>query len=345
VDGEGRTTFVNPRMAEMLGYTAEEIMGRPREDFMDETGAAKAKIWMERQRQGFSDQYDFELIRKDGSRLMVSMETSPIFEDGRFAGSLALIADITARKQAEERLRKAVRELRAQSECIGAVVHAGDEEALLRDICRIMVEAGGYRLAWVGYSEPDGAVRPVAQYGYGDGYLETISVRWDDSVAGQGPVGRAIRSGRPVVTRDILTDENFALWAKDARERGYSSVLSMPLVTRNGVIGALNLYSGIPDAFDSQEIRLIEDIAGDVAFGIDSLRQRRERDAAENALRESEERFRRVFDESPLGAVLASMDYRFLRVNDRLAEITGYSKAELLGVTYTEICLLYTSPS
>ncbi|OPY26521.1 MAG: Bacterioopsin transcriptional activator [Methanocella sp. PtaU1.Bin125] len=336
VDGEGRTTFVNPRMAGMLGYTAEEMMGRPREDFMDEAGVQKAKIWMERRRQGYSDQYDFEFVRRDGSRLMVSMETSPIFQDGRFAGSLALIADITARKQAEESLRKAVRELRAQTECIGAVVHAGDEAALLHDICRIMVVAGGYRLAWVGYAEPDGSVRPAAWHGYDEGYLEKITVRWDDSGSGRGPVGTAIRTGRHAVTRDI-DDASFALWTEDARVRGYSSVLAVPLATRNGVIGALALYSATRDAFDRQEIRLIEDIAGDVAFGIDSLRQRREHDAAENALRESEERFRRVFDESPLGAVLASVDYRFLRVNDRMAEITGYSKAELLSAVYTDI--------
>ncbi len=77
-----------------------------------------------------------------------------------------------------------------------------------------IVEAGGYRMSWVGYAEDDRekSIRPVAKAGFDDGYLEKLKISWADNELGQGPGGTAIRTGRPFTTRNMQSDSRFKLW-------------------------------------------------------------------------------------------------------------------------------------
>ncbi len=107
LDKEANTTFVNPRMAEMIGYTVDEMQGKHLFAFMDEGGIEISQRNLERRKQGIKEQHDFELIHKNGQRIYTSMETSPIKdENGNYSGALACVADITDRKKAEEELSK-----------------------------------------------------------------------------------------------------------------------------------------------------------------------------------------------------------------------------------------------
>jgi len=198
----------------------------------------------------------------------------------------ALQAEIAARKRAEEQLRRVNRAHLALSSCNQALVRATEESAFLREICRVIVEVAGYRLCWVGYAEQDEArtVRPVAQAGYEDGYLETVNVTWADTERGHGPVGTAIRTQKPSVFKDAAGDPRFLPWRAEALKRGYASVLGIPLV-ESQVLGALAIYASEPDAFDDAEVILLVALANDLAYGVMALRTRIERARAEEALR------------------------------------------------------------
>jgi signal transduction histidine kinase/putative methionine-R-sulfoxide reductase with GAF domain len=189
------------------------------------------------------------------------------------------------RQQAEEALRKVNRALKVLSSSNQALIHARDESGLLRDICRIVVAVGGYRLCWVGYAEEDEAktVRPVAQRGDEDWYVDVVNLTWADTDRGRGPTGTAIRTGKPSVARDILTDPTYAPWRAEAARRGYASAIALPLAAGVKVLGALNIYAEEPDAFDAEEVRLLTELADDLAFGIASLRTRMEHGRAEDA--------------------------------------------------------------
>ncbi len=203
-------------------------------------------------------------------------------------------------------LRRVNRALRALSECSQALVRHTQEEALLHDVCRIMVEVGGYRMAWVGLAQEDEekTVIPVAQAGFEDGYLEQAKTTWANVERGRGPTGTAIRTGRVAVAHEILTDPASGPWREEAFRRGYASSIAVPLKQNGNAFGALNIHASEAKSFDEDEIALLEEMADDLAYGMQSLRAREAREAAETALRRSAERLSNLhrIDQSILAA-------------------------------------------
>ena len=194
-------------------------------------------------------------------------------------------------QDSEAKMRRLNRELRAISNCSQTLLHATNQQILLNDICRIVCEEAGYRMAWVGYAEHDEAktVRPVAWAGVEEGYLATASLTWADTECGRGPSGTAIRNGESACIQDFMMDTLAAPWREAALQRGFRSSIALPLKDENArTFGALCIYSTQPNAFTAEEIRLLEELAGDLAFGIVTLRSRAARKKAEQALRQSE---------------------------------------------------------
>jgi PAS domain S-box-containing protein len=175
-------------------------------------------------------------------------------------------------------LRRANRALLALTRCNQALIRARDEPTLLQEVCRLIVEVGGYRLCWVGFAQADEArtVRPVAQAGYEAGYLQAVRISWGDNEQGRGPAGTAIRTRRAAVFQDVAADPDFAPWREEARTRGYASVLGLPLLAEQEVLGVLTIYAHEPDAFPGEEVELLQRLADDLAYGLTALRARAE---------------------------------------------------------------------
>jgi len=167
-----------------------------------------------------------------------------------------------------------------------ALVRAQDEESLLVEMCRVIVEVGGYPFSWIGFAEQDESksVRPVAMAGIENGMEElTKSVSglsWGDNKTGQGAVGAAIRSRKPVVACNFQTNPLLAPWREEAARRGYGSVAAFPLYDKDQPIGALAIYTRDLNGFDTGELELLDEAAGDLAFGIGVQRARAEHEKA-----------------------------------------------------------------
>lgn len=249
--------------------------------------------------------------------------------------------DITDRKQAERELRRVNRALKTLSECNKTVVRASDEQTLLQNICQNIVQLGGYRMAWVGFAEQDATqqVRPVAQAGYEDGYLETLQVTWTDVERGRGPTGNAIRTRQPYVVRNIQTDPSFVPWREDALKRGYGSVISLPLkLEREDIspippIGAISIYASEMDAFDAAEIELLMELADDLAYGIMALRIRKERQHAEAQLRYQKTLLECQSEAAFDGILVTSREREWLLYNRRFVEMWGIPEEVLASAS------------
>jgi PAS domain S-box-containing protein len=205
------------------------------------------------------------------------------------------------RKRTEDALRRANRAYRVLAGGNQAVARSSDEYELMDQICHLAVRTGGYRLAWVGYARDDEhkSVELVAWAGHGDAYIAQLNVTWSDSERGRGPAGTAIRTQQTVICKDVLNDPAFKPWQIDAQTHGYKSLLSLPLSDGRRVFAVLTVYAEEPDAFNDQEIALLEELSIEIAQRVIALRERAERQRAELALRESEERFRRLIEQSP----------------------------------------------
>ncbi|MDY0107479.1 MAG: EAL domain-containing protein, partial [Giesbergeria sp.] len=199
-------------------------------------------------------------------------------ESGQPLRSIGTVQDVTEGWLAKLALERANRDLRLLSDCNMALVHAEEEPGLLAEICRLCVERAGYRLAWVGYAQRDEAhtVRVVAQAGDPEGYLQRLSISWADNPQGRGAVGTAIRTGQPCVIDHIPTDPRMLPWRDVARQRGLRSCVALPLICNASVLGALALYAAEEDSFDADELRLLMELATDLAYGIVTLRTRAE---------------------------------------------------------------------
>ncbi len=242
-------------------------------------------------------------------------------------------------QQSAEAEKRSNRALRMLSECNQAIVHAMNENDLLQTVCRVLVNRGDYRMAWVGYAENDSkrSVRPVASAGYPGDYLQELDIQWADTERGRGPTGEAIRSGKPVVIRNTKEDERLAPWREYIQQHGYASLLALPLRKGERVFGALTISSYELDAFDDQEVHLLANLAEDLAFGIQSLRAVEEQHQAERALIESEERFRSAFEFAPVGMLITSTKGRFLRANREICQMLGYTPEEITARSFRDI--------
>lgn len=183
-------------------------------------------------------------------------------------------------------LYRANRTLRVLSQCNEALVRASSEDELLAAICRHIVAVGGHRLAWVGLADhdEDHSVRPVALAGDDADYVAHLNLSWGEDESRLGVGGKAIRDSQPVVVRHIPSSPIFAAWREPAARRGYASCVGLPLRSAGGVLGCLSIYALEPDAFDDGEVKLLQELADDLGYGLISLREAAARRRAEQAL-------------------------------------------------------------
>jgi PAS domain S-box-containing protein len=300
IDEDARFKLVNEESCRVLQYSHSELLDMSVPDVdADMTKENWSAHWNELKIK-HTMTFEGRHKTKNGRIFPVEINANYVQYDNH-TYNMALVRDITERKLAEQSLHRLNRELRAISKCNQILMRSVDERALLHDVCQIICDDAGYRMAWVGYAENDLAktVRPVSWAGVECGYLKDIMISWDNTEWGHGPSGTVIRSGESVSTHDFNTDPKIAPWRDSALQRGYRSSVALPLKDETGkAFGVLNIYSSEPNTFTPDEIRLMEELSGDLAFGIVALRTRAERKQAETQRVEALEAMRRAKEQA-----------------------------------------------
>jgi PAS domain S-box-containing protein len=339
LDADGLFVRINNTECDWLGYKREELLGKRK--FIDLLTSESLEKFLRNfpkfKECGFAHDLTFDIVRKDGTILPVVVNATAIKDrDGRFIMSRSVVHDITERKYADETSRRLNRELRAISKCNLVLMRAADEQTLLAEVCRIICEEAGYLMAWVGYVEndTDKLVRPVAWAGEEKGYLEKAVITWSETERGCGPTGVAIRTGETVCIQDFASEAHALPWRDQALQRGYRSSIALPLKDETSrIFGVINIYSTEVKAFTPAEVRLLEELAGDLAYGISSLRARLERKRMDEALRSSEEKYRTLIEKLQAAVVVHAADTQIITCNPVAQRLLGLSEDQLLGRT------------
>ncbi|APW40367.1 hypothetical protein RD110_00190 [Rhodoferax koreense] len=211
---------------------------------------------------------------KDGSIIDVEISSDAISFNNQ-AARLVLVHDVTQRRRAERDLARVSRAQHLLSACNEALVRAASEGALLTEICNIAVQIGGYSMAWVGFAQDDAerSIVAVANAGTGADSMKGEPLSWDaDTPSGQGPAGRTIRSGEAVIVEDVARDPSFAPWLAQILQSGFRGAASLPLRDGSRTFGLFYLYAPEVVKIGSDEVRLLQQLANDLAFGILHLR-------------------------------------------------------------------------
>jgi len=244
-----------------------------------------------------------------------------------------LIREINERKRAEERIARLNRLYSVLNKINEAIVRIREPEELYQQACRIAVEDGLFRMAWVGLVDRESLlVKPVAHWGFEEGYLDQIRISVWDVPEGNGPTGEAIRVGKHFICNDVALDPRMLPWREEAIKYGYRSTAAFPLKVGTKIIGAFNIYASESHFFDEEEINLLDRLAADISFNLESIEQEKHRKKTEEALKQSEERYRTLFAEAIDGICLADAETgRIIDCNQALAALVGRDITELMG--------------
>ena len=329
----------NPFMEHLTGLRASEVVGKhPREvfPFLHASGVLEQLNRVLAGHECATKEFEFQ-VPATGRSGWVSDTNSPLCNArGEIAGVIGVVNDISDRKRAEERIAMLDRAKTILAGVDRAIVHLADQPSLLNEICRIAVDQGGFKLAWVGFIAPDGSVKPAAQAGRTQ-YLKGIRVVTQDEPEGRGAVGTAIRENRPVVVEDIEQSGRMAPWQERLRQFGLHFVAAFPIRVAGKVTGAFQVYAQAAGFFDEQEVALMAQVSDDISFALTAMAEFTARKQAEASLRESEARLQAIMDHSPARIFLKDRQGRYLHFNRQIAETSHLSLEESLGKTDTQL--------
>lgn len=307
---------VNSIGLQQLRYSRADLIGMHLSQLIHPADATETPLRLDELRNGKPLQVQRRLLCGDGSTILAEINLR-MLPDGRVQG---IGRDIRERVEKELRLQRLNRALRVLIEVNQVLVRAASEPELLDHACRVLVETGGYDLAWVGYTQnnPRRSITPIASAGPYRNLPYTWDLSWGDDTS--EPCGSVIRTGQPFLRQDLLTGPPCAPYLPDLQRLNLNASLILPLLPENPVLpfGFLAIFSVTPHAFDPEEIGLLQELAGDLTYGILSLR-------AEASLRTQKRILESLGEAAQDGILVVDEQRRWVYVNERFLKLWNIS--------------------
>ncbi|HLO58887.1 MAG TPA: PAS domain S-box protein [Bacteroidales bacterium] len=316
----GKTDFDLPwKLTEAESYRSDD-------QFVMKTGVPKLN-------------YEETQLTADGRNTWVRTSKIPLKSpEGEIIGVLGTFEDITEKRRVEHELQQSNelltqmnRSLRMLSNSNQVLIHTSDENILLSSICRNIVETGGYIHTWVGLTEPGNNNKIHSVIHIGEQIKsESIQIEKETDV---NPFQRSMRTKTPVIINDTLNDKEFGSFFTHGKDYGYRSLISLPLINLDEVLGVLVIYSADVDAFNDKEYKILAELSDDLAFGISSSRSRAKKKLAEDSLR----LLSKALESAANSIVITDNEARIIWANQAFSYLTGYALDEAIGKSPREL--------
>ena len=333
LDPHGIVLMWNRAAERVFGWKAEEITGKPLpivpQEAVDEFRALRGRVL---EGESFAG-VELRRLRKDGRMIDILLWTAPLRDDrGRISGIMASAQEITQQKAMETRLTRLNRLYAFLSNTNAAIVRLKTRQALFDEICRVAVEKGGFRAAWIGIlDEQTHAVKPVASHGATEWMGTTFSVSADENPEGMSPTGKAIREGKLFLSSDISKDPDMEPWREHAAKSGVRSAAAIPIRLKGRVIGALAIHASEADFFQDDEKTLLEEVTSDLSYALDSMTREEGRRRVQSTLRREATFTSTTLDTAGALIVVLDREGRIVRFNREGEQVTKYMAEEVVG--------------
>ncbi len=342
IDERGRLIHWNKNAEKISGYSGEEMSTL---EIMTVIAEEDKDLIVRELQEGFvkgTATAEAHLAAKSGHKIPFYLTgTRAAIGDKQYLIGMGI--DVTERKQREERIAKLTRLYAALSRVNETIIRVRDVESLYREVCRIVSEEGGFPLVWIGQANGEQVV-PIVWYGPAGDYVKEIKVETKGEL-GQGPTGTSIRENRPVINDDFATNPATSPWREKAGRYGFRASAAFPLRRRGRATASLTIYALEPGVFDTEQVGLLESLSADISYAIDALDHEHLRSRAEEALRESEDKFAGLYSSMVEGVALHkiiydasgnAVDYIITDVNPSYESITGLRREMIVGKRATE---------
>ena len=311
----GNVTMWNLAAERMFGWNQQEVLGHPLpivpDDKQEESRALRERVLRGESFAGV----EVSRQKRDGSPIDISISTAPLRDrQGNISGIMGVVADITEHKrtQAIDTLLHKIDQLVLQGQTL---------DFILPYVCTRLVDIFAYPLVWIGMKEADGAVSISAKAGIHTNYLNGFKVRWDNTPDGQCTMGLAVRSKKTQTSSDTQ-EPAIRQCLERAFRYGFQSFAAVPLLVNDKILGALNLYALKPNAFDTETIRLLENLATRISVTLLI------------AIDQQQLRLHSTAMASVANAVfITDCDGRIKWVNNAFTSLSGYTPEEIYGKT------------
>ncbi|MFT5416823.1 MAG: PAS domain S-box-containing protein [Gammaproteobacteria bacterium] len=335
-------TYVSQRAEDILGYSRDWWLDDPevwanhihpddREEVLAHTAECLA----------ISRDYscDYRAVTADGRTVWLRGVVHLVRDvTGNVALMRGFTSDITEQKNGEARIRRLNRIYSVTSEVNQLIARERDLTKVFPAACRIAVEQGRFRMAWMGMVDLDTqAVNVMCHAGEVGDYLRNINIALDDGVRARGPVGTCLELGRPVLVNDIEHDPCMAQWRADALRHGFRASAAFPLLVNGVARGVIGLYAAEANCFDAEEIKLFEELAQDLAFALEFADQDTQRRETEVRLQHNETMLSRAQSLAEVGCWSVNQDNEVVAWSDEALRLLGVSAGTpLTFMTFVE---------
>jgi PAS domain S-box-containing protein len=335
-----RFTYISETIREQLGYEPGEFLADPNfwADHIHPDDGPRVFSELEQLVEKGRLAHEYRFRHRDGSYRWMHTEFRLVREaEGRPLELVGYCADVTARKQTEDRLAALTRLYAVRSRINGAIVRLRDLQELYKEVARVAVEEGRFHMAWIGAVDAEAQlVRPVVQAGKVEGYLDEIIVSTLDAPEGGNPTAAAVREGRVQVCNDLSRPPRGTRWQEGALRRGYRASGAFPLWCNSKVVAVLSLYADTPGFFDDEEVQLLTALSEDLSFALTALAEQKKRLTAELTVQKTADRFRALAKAGGLIAWITDAAGRVTEFSPSWQALTGQTLEDARGRGWQE---------